>query len=90
MITFRFHIVSITAVFLAIGAWSEYLFALMLTTSRGSRTWPVGVSLLVGEFQLPYGQLAATGVITVIPILLAYALVGRNMVRGLLGGAMKG
>ena len=56
-----------TAVFLAIGAWSEYLFALMLTTSRGSRTWPVGVSLLVGEFQLPYGQLAATGVITVIP-----------------------
>lgn len=79
-----------TAVFLAIGAWSEYLFALMLTTSRGSRTWPVGVSLLVGEFQLPYGQLAATGVITVIPILLAYALVGRNMVRGLMGGAMKG
>jgi multiple sugar transport system permease protein len=79
-----------TAVFLAIGAWSEYLFALMLTTSRGSRTWPVGVSLLVGEFQLPYGQLAATGVITVIPILIAYAFVGRNMVRGLMGGAMKG
>ena len=79
-----------TAVFIAIGAWSEYLFALMLTTSRGSRTWPVGVSLLVGEFQLPYGQLAATGVITVVPILLAYALVGRNMVRGLMGGAMKG
>jgi len=79
-----------TAVFLGIGAWSEYLFALMLTTSRGSRTWPVGVSLLVGEFQLPYGQLAATGVITVVPILIAYAFVGRNMVRGLMGGAMKG
>ncbi|MBX3030920.1 MAG: carbohydrate ABC transporter permease [Chloroflexi bacterium] len=79
-----------TGVFIGIGAWSEYLFALMLTTSKGSRTWPVGVSLLVGEFQLPYGQLAATGIITVIPILLAYLLVGRNMVRGLMGGAMKG
>jgi len=37
-----------TAVFVAISAWNEFLFALMLTTSEGSRTWPVGLQLMVG------------------------------------------
>ncbi|MDO8361055.1 MAG: carbohydrate ABC transporter permease, partial [Devosia sp.] len=52
-----------TCVFVAIAAWNEYLFALMLTTSQGSRTWPVGLQLMVGEFQLPWGMLAAGGMI---------------------------
>ena len=29
-----------TVVFVAVGAWNEFLFALMMTTSTGSRTWP--------------------------------------------------
>ena len=56
-----------TAVFVAIGAWNEFLFALMLTTSTGSRTWPVGLQLMVGEFQLPWGSLAAGGIISILP-----------------------
>jgi SAM-dependent methyltransferase len=59
-----------TAVFIAIGAWNEYLIALMLTTSTGSRTWPVGLQLMVGEFQLPWGSLAAGGIM-VLALLLA-------------------
>ncbi|HTN62917.1 MAG TPA: carbohydrate ABC transporter permease, partial [Devosia sp.] len=54
-----------TCVFVAIAAWNEYLFALMLTTSQGSRTWPVGLQLMVGEFQLPWGMLAAGGIISI-------------------------
>lgn len=79
-----------TGVLIGIGAWNEYLFALMLTTSGGSRTWPVGVQLMVGEFQLPFGQLAAAGIMTITPILIAYALVGRTMIRGLMAGGVKG
>lgn len=79
-----------TSVLVGIGAWNEYLFALMLTTSGGSRTWPVGVQLMVGEFQLPFGQLAAAGVITIAPILIAYLFVGRTMVKGLMAGGVKG
>ncbi len=78
-----------TSVFIAIGAWNEYLFALMLTTSTGSRTWPVGLQLMVGEFQLPWGSLAAGGMISIIPVVLLFALVQRAMVRGLTAGAVK-
>lgn len=78
------------AVFAGIGAWNEYLFALMLTTSSGSRTWPVGLQLMVGEFQLPWGVLAAGGMMSIIPVLILFAFVQRAMVRGLAAGAVKG
>ena len=79
-----------TAVFVAIGAWNEFLFALMLTTSAGSRTWPVGLQLMVGEFQLPWGSLAAGGIISIVPVIILFALVQGAMVRGLTAGAVKG
>ena len=78
-----------TAVFIAIGAWNEFLFALMLTTSTGSRTWPVGLQLMVGEFQLPWGSLAAGGIISILPVMILFAVVQRAMVRGLTAGAVK-
>ena len=82
--------VAATAVLVAISAWNEFLFALMLTTSQGIRTWPVGLQLMVGEYQLPWGLLTAGGIISIAPILLFFALVQRALVRGLTLGAVKG
>jgi multiple sugar transport system permease protein len=79
-----------TAVFVAISAWNEFIFALMLTTSEGSRTWPVGLQLMVGEFQLPWGPLSAGGIISILPILALFAIAQRTMVRGIAAGAVKG
>lgn len=79
-----------TCVFVAIAAWNEYLFALMLTTSQGSRTWPVGLQLMSGEFQLPWGMLAAGGMISILPVIVLFALVQRVMVTGITAGAVKG
>ena len=67
-----------------------FLFALMLTTSQGSRTWPVGLQLMVGEFQLPWGMLAAGGMISILPVIVLFAIVQRAMVAGLTAGAVKG
>jgi len=79
-----------TCVFVAIASWNEYLFALMLTTSQGSRTWPVGLQLMVGEFQLPWGMLAAGGMISIAPVIVLFAIVQRVMVAGITAGAVKG
>lgn len=82
--------VAATSVLVAISAWNEFLFALMLTTSQGIRTWPVGLQLMVGEYQLPWGLLTAGGIISIAPILVFFALVQRALVRGLTLGAVKG
>lgn len=79
-----------TTIFIAINAWNEFLFALMLTTSAGSRTWPVGLQLMIGEFQLPWGMLSAGGVLSIIPVVVLFAIVQRAMVQGLTAGAVKG
>jgi multiple sugar transport system permease protein len=79
-----------TCIFVAIAAWNEFLFALMLTTSQGSRTWPVGLQLMVGEFQLPWGMLAAGGMISILPVIVLFAIVQRAMVAGIAAGAVKG
>jgi multiple sugar transport system permease protein len=82
--------VAATAVLVAVAAWNEFLFALMLTNSEGSRTWPVGLQLMVGEFQLPWGLVAAGGMISIVPILVFFVSAQRALVRGLLVGAIKG
>ncbi len=79
-----------TGVFIGIGSWNEFLFALMLTTSQGSRTWPVGLQLMIGEFQLPWGTFSAGGILSIIPIIIFFAIVQRSIIRGITAGAMKG
>ena len=45
---------------------------------------------MVGEFQLPWGLLAASGIISILPVVVLFALVQQAMVRGLTVGAVKG
>jgi multiple sugar transport system permease protein len=82
--------IAATTVFIAIGAWNEYVWALLLTTANGARTWPVGLQLMVGEFQMPWGVLSASGIISIIPIIIGFAIVQRALVSGLMAGGVKG
>jgi len=82
--------IAATTVFIAIGAWNEYLWALLLTTASGARTWPVGLQLMVGEFQMPWGTLSASGIVSIIPIMIGFAFVQRALVSGLMTGGVKG
>jgi multiple sugar transport system permease protein len=82
--------IAATTVFIAIGAWNEYVWALLLTTADGARTWPVGLQLMVGEFQMPWGVLSASGIISIIPVIIGFAIVQRALVSGLVAGGVKG
>ena len=82
--------IAATTVFIAIGSWNEYLWALLLTTADGARTWPVGLQLMVGEFQMPWGTLSASGIISIIPVLIGFAFIQRALVSGLMTGGVKG
>lgn len=73
-----------------IGAWSEFMMASLLMVSRMNKTIPVGLYEAMGTYHIDWGVMTAGAVITTIPVLIFFAVMGRVFVAGLLGGALKG
>ena len=73
-------------VFLA--SWGEYFGALILTGPH-TETAPVAVEGYIGTTFADWSELAAAGVVLVVPALLATIVVQRGFVRGLTFGAVK-
>lgn len=78
------------AVFAFIFSWNEYLFPLVLINSDGGKTLPIGVAGFMGNLTVQWGPLLASGVITVIPVLVLFLFLQRYLVEGLMAGAVKG
>lgn len=70
-------------------AWNEFLFALLLLQSDGVKTLTVGVLALQGRFTTDYPALMAGLLITSLPVIGAYLVFQRHLVRGLVAGAVK-
>jgi multiple sugar transport system permease protein len=77
------------AIFVAIGLWQEFLFAVAFTTSPEMRTLPVALYSYVGERGTEWNMILAVSVMMTIPILLLFAPIQRQFVQGLSAGAVK-
>jgi len=75
------------AMFSFLGSWSEFLFALLLTSTMNSKTIPVVVSEFVTDQNIDYGFLAAAGVLAVIPPVLLALFFQRWIIQGLVAGS---
>jgi multiple sugar transport system permease protein len=79
-----------TFVFSFLGAWNEFLFALVLTNNNSVRTLPVGVQALIGQYMTDWNLLAASAIIFAIPPLVLFFLFEKALLKGLTAGAVKG
>ncbi|AFV77275.1 ABC-type sugar transport system, permease component (plasmid) [Thermus oshimai JL-2] len=78
-----------TAVYIFLAAWDELLFAQILT-SEATATLPVGLRNFVGNYQNRYDLVMAGATVAVLPVLLFFFLVQRQLIQGLTAGAVKG
>lgn len=80
--------VAVSAIFSFIFSWNELLYALVLTRNS-ARTAPVAATSFMSGYELPWGEIMATGTLIVLPVIIFAMLVSRQLVRGLTMGAVK-
>ncbi|WNB84841.1 carbohydrate ABC transporter permease [Cellulomonas sp. ATA003] len=80
-----------TAILTFIHSWNEFIIALSMVNDPAIQTATVAISKFTGasEFQAPYGEQMAAGVIVTIPLVVAVLLFQRRIVEGLTAGATK-
>jgi multiple sugar transport system permease protein len=78
------------AVFVAVYAWNEFLFAFVFTSTR-AKTAPLVLAEVVGSFDgVEWGTLFAAATVQLLPVLLFVWITQKYLVAGLTAGATKG
>ncbi|EKQ69807.1 carbohydrate ABC transporter membrane protein 2, CUT1 family [Leptolyngbyaceae cyanobacterium JSC-12] len=78
------------AIFVFIGAWSDFLWPLIVLDRPEYYTLPLGVAALAGTFSLDWRLIAAGSVISILPILVFFIVMQRYIVPSEAGSGVKG
>lgn len=78
------------AIFVFIGAWSDFLWPLIVIQDENLYTLPLGVAKLAGTFSLDWRLVAAGSVIAIAPVLVLFLLLQRYIVATDIGSGVKG
>jgi ABC-type glycerol-3-phosphate transport system permease component len=78
-----------SAIFALIMAWNDFLFAAVLT-SRRTQTLPVLMAGFTSDTGIAWGEMAASGILVILPAIVFSFFTQRHLVAGLSSGAVKG
>ncbi|NLG85585.1 MAG: carbohydrate ABC transporter permease [Firmicutes bacterium] len=73
-----------------ITAWNELLYAVVFTNTPDAKTIPTGLIDFFGDFQILWGPLEAAASLSTVPAIIFSFLFARQIVSGLVAGAVKG
>lgn len=78
-----------TALYAAILAWDEYLFARTLLSSQKLWTISVGLGSFKGEYMTKWNEVMAASLLGTVPIMIIFIFLEKYMVSGLTAGSVK-
>lgn len=79
------------AIIQVFGCWNEFSFALVLLKSNGGwATLPLAMRQFSGQFSTNYPQLMSAMLITMAPVVLFYFIFSKQIIKGMVAGAVKG
>ncbi|MDH6140154.1 MULTISPECIES: carbohydrate ABC transporter permease [Kitasatospora] len=80
----------VTAViFTFISAWNEFVMGLTLSTVPTSQPLTVGINSFIGDYTVQWNYLFAGSVIAILPVVVLFAFIERQVVSGLTAGSVK-
>jgi multiple sugar transport system permease protein len=79
-----------TVIYSFIASWNEFMFALTLVQSIGKTPLTLGLYNFVGRYTTQWEFLTAAAFLAIIPVIVLFLLIEKNLVAGIVGGAVKG
>jgi ABC-type glycerol-3-phosphate transport system permease component len=81
--------IAVTTIFVALNAWNEFLFAVVLGGNR-VRLVTVAMFNVISVEQTQWARLAAGAILTMLPVVILGLVAQKHIVKGLTVGAVKG
>lgn len=79
-----------TVIYTFITAWNEFMFALTFITSTEKRPLTLGLYNFIGRWTVQWHYLMASALLALIPVVILFLMIEKELVQGLAGGAIKG
>lgn len=76
-------------IFTFIAAWNEFVIALTLTSSPEREPLTVGLTSLIGQYEVQWNYLFAGSLIAIVPVVILFAMIEKWLVGGLTAGSVK-
>lgn len=76
-------------IFVFLGSWDEYVWALTVLNDPENRTLPVAIATFRGQHATNWGLVFAASLIAIVPVIVVYVLFQRHIISGLTSGAIK-
>lgn len=73
-----------------LGAWNEFLLALIFIRNPALRTIPLGLQAFFFEYSVEWGYLFAALAMATVPVIVVYVVMQRQFIKGLTAGAVTG
>jgi raffinose/stachyose/melibiose transport system permease protein len=77
-------------IFNSVILWNEFVFALVLISSEKNRPLTLALWNFRGEFSADVPAMMAALLLSMLPLLVAYAIAKEKLIEGLTAGAIKG
>jgi raffinose/stachyose/melibiose transport system permease protein len=78
------------AIIQVFSCWNEFSFALVLIKDVGLQTVPLALTQFKGQFASDYPKQMAAMLITMAPIVVLYFVFSKQIIKGMVAGAVKG
>lgn len=76
-------------IFTFLGAWNDFLWPLLVSSSETTRTLPVGLALLARKNSVDWPGTMAGAVVSAVPMIIIFLIAQRKFIDGLTAGSTK-
>ncbi len=81
--------IAVTAVFVFLASWNEFLFSLLLS-STGIKTAPIAIAEFKSQYSIQWGTMTSLSVLYSLPVIIFSLVMQKRIVAGMTMGAVKG